>query len=309
MNTDAPWPTAAEAEARVLKIQTKLHQWATDESHRRFDDLDNLISDPAFLVVAWKRVRGNRGARTAGVDGETAYYVTARLGEEKFLADLRVKLKARTFQPRPVRERMIPKPGGKRRMLGIATVRDRVVQAVLKLVLEPIFEADFKPCSYGFRPGRRAHDAVAEIHYFCSRSYEWIVEGDIRACFDEIDHSALLGRVRKRVGDRRVLGLVKAFLKAGILGEDGVERDTNTGTPQGGILSPLLSNIALSVLDEHFAGAWAKMPPRARERRRLQGLANYRLIRYADDYVVLVAGTREHAEGAHSGVMAHRFRP
>jgi len=112
--------------------------------------------------------------------------------------------------------------------------------------------------SYGFRPGRRAHDAIAEIHYFCSRSYEWVVEGDIKACFDEISHSALGDRVRRRIGDKRILGLVKAFLKAGILGEDGAERDTNTGTPQGGILSPLLSNIALSVLDEHFAEAWAK---------------------------------------------------
>ena len=234
MNTGASWPSADEAEARVLEIQTKLHQWATDDPDRRFSDLDNLICDPAFLVVAWRRVRSNRGARTAGVDGETAYYVTAKLGEEQFLADLRAKLKARTFRPQPVRERMIPKPGGKRRRLGIATVRDRVVQASLKLVLEPIFEADFKPCSYGFRPERRAHDAIAEIHYFCSRSYEWAVEGDIKACFDEISHSALGDRVRRRIGDKRILGLVKAFLKAGILGEDGAERDTNTGTPARG---------------------------------------------------------------------------
>ena len=296
MNTGGPWPSADEAEARVLEIQTKLHQWATDDPDRRFSDLDNLISDPAFLLVAWRRVRSNRGARTAGVDGETAYYVTARLGEEQFLADLRAKLRARTFRPQPVRERMIPKPGGKRRRLGIATVRDRVVQASLKLVLEPIFEADFKPCSYGFRPGRRAHDAIAEIHHFCSRSYEWVVEGDIKACFDEISHSALMDRVRHRIGDKRVLRLVKAFLKAGILGEDGAQRDTNTGTPQGGILSPLLSNIALSVLDEHFAEAWAKVAPHARETRRRKGLANYRLIRYADDFVVLVAGTQAHTE-------------
>lgn len=296
MNTGAPWPTADAAEARVLEIQTKLHQWSTDDPNRRFDDLENLICDPAFLVVAWKRVRSNRGARTAGVDSQTAYYVTARLGEERFLSDLRAELKARTFRPRPVRERMIPKPGGKSRRLGIATVRDRVVQSALKLVLEPIFEAGFKPCSYGFRPGRRAHDAIAEIHYFCSRSYEWVVEGDIKACFDEISHAALMDRVRRRVGDKRVLGLVKAFLKAGILGEDGVERDTNTGTPQGGILSPLLSNIALSVLDEHFAEAWDKVPSWAREQRRRKGLANYRLVRYADDYVVLVAGDRAHAE-------------
>ena len=298
MNTAAPWPTATEAEARVLEIQTKLHRWATDDPHRRFDDLDNLVCDPAVLLMAWKRVRSNRGARTAGVDGQSAYYVAAELGEERFLADLRAELKERTFRPLPVRERMIPKPGGKRRRLGIATVRDRVVQAALKLVLEPIFEADFKPCSYGFRPGRRAQDAIAEIHYLCSRSYEWIVEGDIEACFDEIDHSALMDRVRERVGDKRVLRLVKAFLKAGILGEDGVERDTVTGTPQGGILSPLLSNIALSVLDEHFAEAWAKMGKRtsARQQRRRKGLATYRLVRYADDFVAVVAGTRAHAE-------------
>src|SRR5205809_6935204 len=147
---------------------------------------------------------------------------------------------------------MIPKTGGKLRRLGIPTVRDRVVQAALKLGLEPIFEAEFRPCSSGFRPRRRAQDAIAEIHHFCSRSYEWVLEGDITACFDEIDHTVLMDRVRRRIGDKYVLALVKAFLKAGILGEDGVERDTSTGTPQGGILSPLLANIALSVLDDHF---------------------------------------------------------
>ena len=140
---------------------------------------------------------------------------------------LRADLKAREFRPLPVRERMIPKPGSsKRRMLGIPTARDRTVQAALKLVLEPIFEADFKPCSYGFRPRRRAHDAIAEIHQFSSRSYEWVLEGDIEACFDNIDHTALMDRVRRRVGDKRVLSLVKAFLYAGILGEDGLLRET-----------------------------------------------------------------------------------
>ncbi len=120
----------------------------------------------------------------------------------------------------------------------VATIADRVVQASLKLVLEPIFEADFQPCSYGFRPNRRAHDAVAEVRFLASRSYEWIVEGDIKACFDEIAHPALMDRVRRRVGDKRVLSLVKAFLKAGILGEDSVLRDTSAGTPQGSILTP-----------------------------------------------------------------------
>src|SRR5206468_5042097 len=124
----------------------------------------------------------------------------------------------------------------KRRRLGIATVRDRVVQAALKTVLEPIFEADFQPCSYGFRPRRRAQDAIAEIHYLTSRSYEWVLEGDITACFDEISHSALVQRMRRRIGDKRILALLKAFLKAGVLTEDGRNRETITGTPQGAIL-------------------------------------------------------------------------
>jgi len=136
---------------------------------------------------------------------------------------------------------LIPKSPGSYRRLGIPTIADRVVQAFLVLVLEPIFEADFHPSSYGFRPRRRAWDAIAEIQMFSSRSYEWVLEGDIKACFDEIDHTALMGRVRARIGDKRVLALVKAFLKAGILSEDQVHRSSNTGTPQGGILSPLLA--------------------------------------------------------------------
>ncbi len=295
MNTDAPWPDLDEAESRVLKIQTKLHQWATDDPDRRFDDLFNLVADPAFLTVAWARVRGNRGARSAGVDGVAPRSIV--FGKEKFLTGLRDDLKTRRFQPLPVRQRMIPKANGKQRSLGIPTARDRTVQAALKLVLEPIFEADFKPVSYGFRPGRRAQDAIAEIHYYTSRSYEWVVEGDIKACFDEIDHTALMGRVRDWIGDKRVLGLVKAFLKSGILGEDGELRASDTGTPQGAILSPLLSNVALSVLDEHFVAAWeATGSSHQREQRRRKGLANYRLVRYADDWVVMVAGTRADAE-------------
>jgi RNA-directed DNA polymerase len=171
------------------------------------------------------------------------------------------------------------------------------VQAALKLLLEPIFEADFQPVSYGFRPKRRAHDAIAEIHFWTSRSYEWVLEGDITACFDEISHVGLMDRLRARVGDKRVLGLVKSFLKAGILSGDGVERDTITGTPQGGILSPLLANIALSVLDEHFAAAWTAMGgSSARHRLRAKGLPTYRVVRFAEDFVVLVSGTQAHAE-------------
>ena len=237
MNIDELERAVIAAELRVLKIQTKLHSWARDDAHRRFDDLFNLVADPDFLLVAWDRVRGNKGARTAGVDGRTTASIQEGEGVTVFLDELRLSLRERSFTPVPVRERMIPKTGGKLRRLGIPTIADRVVQASLKLVLEPIFEADFHPCSYGFRPKRRAHDAVAEVCYLATRPrcYDWVVEGDIKACFDEIDYTALMGRVRSRIGDKRVLGLVKAFLKAGILSEAQQLTETTAGTPQGGL--------------------------------------------------------------------------
>jgi len=293
VNIGAPWPDLDEAERRVLAMQTKLHQWATSDPGRCFDDVFNLVCDPAFLVVAWSRVRGNKGGRTAGVDGVAPRSIVFA-GE--FLDGLRDDLKARRFTPTRVREKAIPKASGKVRRLGIPTTVDRVVQASLKLVLEPIFEADFHPCSYGFRPKRRAQDAIAEIQFLGSRTYEWVFEADITACFDEIDHTALLGRVRHRIGDKCVLRLVKAFLRAGILSEEGVNRETTTGTPQGGILSPLLANIALSVLDEHFARKWEALGPRwTRAKRRRAGEPAMRLVRYADDFVVMVHGTRDDA--------------
>jgi RNA-directed DNA polymerase len=292
--------TLLAAERRVLQIQTKLHRWATNDPHKKFDDLFNLVADPAFLLVAWDRVRGNKGAKTPGVDGRTAVSVQVTVGVEQFLGELRSSLKERTFTPLPVRERMIPKAGGKLRRLGIPTIADRVVQASLKLVLEPIFEADFYPCSYGFRPNRRARDAVAETVFLTTsnRDYDWIVEGDIKACFDEISHPALMHRVRTRIADKRVLDLVKAFLKAGILSEERMLRKTDVGAPQGAILSPLLSNVALSVLDEHIAQAPGGPSTSAhyRTKRRTQGLPNFRLVRYADDWCLMVQGTREHAE-------------
>ncbi len=213
-----------------------------------------------------------------------------------FLEGLRAQLKARSFVPVPVRRAEIPKAGGKVRKLGIPTIADRVVQASLKLVLEPIFEADFSAASYGFRPGRRAQNAIEAIRFNAHRGYEWVLEADIASCFDEIDHTALMGRARGRIADKRVLGLVKAFLKAGVLEEAAFVRDSVSGTPQGGILSPLLANIALSVLDDHFEARWnAHANDTARVRYRRRGGATYRLVRYADDFVVMVFGTREHA--------------
>ena len=304
MNIGAPWPDTEVAESRVLVMQTKLHQWAISDPDRCFDDLFNLVYDPAFLVVAWARVRGNKGGRTAGVDGIAPRSI---LCSGEYLERLRVDLKARRFTPTRVREKVIPKAGGRVRKLGIPTAADRVVQASLKLVLEPIFEADFKPCSYGFRPKRRAQDAIAEIHFLGTptRNYEWVFEADIKACFDEIDHSALMGRVRRRIGDKRVLGLVQAFLRAGILTEEGLDRTTITGTPQGGILSPLLANIALSVLDEHFACKWEALGPSwTRARYRRVGVPAMRIVRYADDFLVMVNGKRGDAEALWDEVAA-----
>lgn len=187
-----------------------------------FDDLYNLVADPAFLAVAWRRVRSNKGARTAGIDGWTAPGIEASAGGViGFLSRIRTDLKNRTFVPLPVGERMIPKTNGKLRRLGIPTARDRVVQAALKLVLEPIFEPGFSSSSYGFRPGRRAQDAIEDILHHARTGYEWVFETDIAACFDEIDHTALMSRVRRRISDKRVLRLIKAFLHAGVLTGEG----------------------------------------------------------------------------------------
>jgi len=287
VNTGVAWPEQYEADLAVRGMQTKLHRWARGDASRRFGDLYNLVCDPAFLVTAWQRVRSNAGARTPGVDRVTVTFIESRVGVDAFLSQVRESLKTRTFAPVEVRQVMIPKASGKLRKLGIPTVTDRVVQAALKLVLEPIFEADFLPCSYGFRPLRRAQDAIAEVQHMTTRGYEWVLEADIQACFDEIDHVALMDRIRLRIRDKRVLALVKAFLHAGVMTTSGDREDTWTGTPQGGILSPLLANIALSTLDEHFARQWNQTMStwHHRNRRRKQGLGSWKVVRYADDCV------------------------
>lgn len=313
MSEDAPvnagavtWPDADSAYFAVRRMQIKLHRWAGGDSFRRFGDLFNLVYDPAFLVHAWERVAGNKGARTAGVDKATVARIEAKVGVDTFLGHIRDSLKAGEFRPVEVRQVMIPKKSGKLRKLGIPTVADRVVQASLKAVLEPVFEADFKPCSYGFRPNRRAQDAIAEIQFLATHGYEWVLEADIKACFDEISHTALMARLRDRIKDKRVCALVKAFLKSGSMTATGDREESLTGTPQGGILSPLLANIALSELDEHFDRQWHnEMGTRwDREKRRKHGLGTWRIVRYADDFILMVSGDRHHAETLREEVTA-----
>jgi RNA-directed DNA polymerase len=308
LNSDvSPWPLLGAAERRVLDHQRKLHRWATTNRKRRFSDVFNLIYDRATLVVAWDRVAGNKGAMTSGVDKVTRLHVEADNGVVPFLEELRCSLKDGTFTPLPVRQTTIPKKSGKIRFLGIPTLRDRVAQMAVKLILEPVFEVDAYPSSYGYRPGRRAQDAIAEIHHYTSRKYEWIVEGDIQACFDNVDHQILIGLVQERISDRKVLRLIRLFLRAGIIEQHGGFAASLTGTPQGGVASPLLANIYLSLLDRHFAKIWQEQmsPPWRRQHRRRKGLPNYRLVRFADDFVVLVHGTESdaHAIRAQLGQM------
>lgn len=300
LNSDMPWPGVEAARTRVLNNQRKLHRWSKADGARRFDDLFNLVWDRATLVTAWDRVRNNRGSRTAGVDAETRWHVEHRTGVQRFLEELQHSLRQRTYRPLPVREHGIPKAGGRTRYLGIPTLRDRVVQMALKLVLEPIFEVDFYPSSYGYRPARRAQDAIAEIVFFINprASYDHVVEGDIKACFDNVHHGVLMAQLRSRIADRKVLRLLKAFLGAGAMKQGGRFVPTLTGTPQGGIISPLLANVYLSALDRYFERAWNHQTryKGCTTYYRRRGHATYRLVRYADDFVILVRGSREQAE-------------
>lgn len=296
VNSDTPPETVTVFE-RVARTQVKYHRWAKTDRGARFGDLFNLVCHPSYLLVAWEHVARNKGARTAGVDGVTVRQIVQRGEVWAFLKGIAASLKDGSYRPLPVRRVMIPKPGGKSRPLGIPTVADRVVQQSLRQVLEPIFEADFLPVSYGFRPKRRAHDAVAEIHYYATRGYRWVLDADIEGCFDNIDHQIVLDRVRARIKDKQTVALVRAFLKAGVLSDLGLEAATATGTPQGGIISPLLANIALSALDEAIMAPWApgkeQSTQSARARRRYHGMANWRIVRYADDFVIMTNGSQD----------------
>ena len=267
----------------VRTLQRKLYTKAKQEPAYRFYALYDKIWRADILMFAYRLVRANQGS--PGVDGINFEHIEQEIGIDKFLSELATDLKNKTYQPSAVRRVMIPKADGSLRPLGIPTIRDRVAQMATKLIIEPIFEADFCSNSYGFRPRKSAHDAVDDIANALWSGYTQVIDADLSKYFDSIPHAKLLKVVAERIVDGGILHIIKLWLKAPVIGEDesgkrstvGGGKANSKGTPQGGVISPLLSNCYLHVLDR----IWQK--------HQLKGKLHAHLVRYADDFVVLCA--------------------
>ena len=294
-------------------MQSKLAQWSLEDPNRRFDRLLRLITNRDWLQEAAGRTLESSGAHTPGLDGVTKVRWEAYAAEE--LERLRVALLDDTYRPQPARRVYIPKPNGKQRPLGIPCLRDRIVQRAMLMAMDPIWESDFLGMSYGFRRGRSVHHAVRAVKLALTDTVQgtagrWVIEGDLASYFDTVHHRLLMKAVKRRIGDPRFLRLLWRMLKGGLV-DHGLFRATHEGVPQGGVLSPLLSNIMLHEFDQwmerHYCGTKAKRdrwqwndgiargrPIALREQRLWRPAVSY--YRYADDFIVVVKGNRSHAE-------------
>lgn len=279
----------------VSEKQRRLSLRAEKEEEHQFKDLYSLLYNRDWLRQAHENVSRNKGSITAGCDG-----INMKDFDENYESNfegLQQDLKAQTFEPYPVRRVTIPKPDGRSRPLGIPSIRDRIVQEALRMILEPIFEADFSQNSYGFRPNRRTLDAIIHLGLRSNNQgkYFWVIEGDISSYFDTINHRKLLRCIKRRIKDEKILRLIWKFLRAGVM-EKKLFRATHLGTPQGGIISPLLANIYLHELDKYMEQYTELSKYEKRRRRERQGKANCFYVRYADDFVVVCNGTKADAK-------------
>ncbi len=280
----------------IIKTQRSFAIKAKHQKEHKFNHLYRLICREEWIREALDAILSNQGSLTAGIDGTTKKNLLSNKAKDELVKELEEELRQRQFKPMPVRRIYIPKSNGKKRPIGIPTIKDRVVQMLVKMVLEPIYESDFLNCSNGFRPGRRTQDCIARLDGYINRrnKFYWVIEGDIKRAFDSIHHQILMKLLEKRIADQHFLKLIKSFLTAGIM-EGQLFKKTDIGTPQGGICSPILANIYLHQLDLFWWNKYGQLNGYKRQCRRKKNMGNCALVRYADDWLLLTNGSKAEA--------------
>ena len=285
---------------KMAEKQMFLARTASEHPEHRFSNLYDLLHWDYWMHISAERVLARPGSQTDGVDSVTRKVF--KKDYERQMTTLIGQLKRKTYKPQPVRRVYIPKHDGKQRPLGIPALRDRIVQEALRAILDPIYESDFHPHSYGFRKGRRTMDAVAVLMPLLNTSLKhyYVIEGDLQSYFDTVHHRTLMKLLRRRLKDRALLDLIWKFLKSGVM-EGSLFARTESGVPQGGVISPLLANVYLNEFDQWAAKQW-DLPQHVRRRRRKAGIGNYKMVRYADDFVVICNGTKAEVKATKAAI-------